>query len=70
MASGEAPTPSIDDTGAELLNKQYDLIVAAIYYAGDIPKTSALLTYMQGSAKVDNDPNRGYRPAFTRKCRP
>lgn len=68
---GEHPTPSIDDTGAELLTKQYDLIVGSdLLYEPDMPKALARFVNLHAKESAEiwiADPNRGYRPAFTRK---
>ncbi len=68
---GEHPTPSLEDTGAALLNKKYDLIVGSdLLYEPDMP--NALARFVNLHAKQQSevwivDPNRGYRPAFNRK---
>lgn len=68
---GEHPTPSIMDTGAELLTKKYDLVIGSdLLYEPDMPK--ALARFIDEHAKSAAevwivDPNRGYRSAFNRK---
>lgn len=68
---GEHPTPSLDDTGAQLLHKKYDLIVGSdLLYEPDMPKALARFVNMYAAEQAEIwivDPNRGYRPAFNRK---
>lgn len=68
---GEHPVPSIEDTGAALLQKKYDLIVGSdLLYEPDMPNALARFvnTYANEQAEVwIVDPNRGYRTAFNRK---
>lgn len=70
---GEHPTPSLEDTGAALLSTKYDLIVGSdLLYEPDMPTALARFidVYANEHAEVwIADPNRGYRPAFTRKMR-
>lgn len=68
---GEHPTPSIEDTGAELLYKKYDLIVGSdLLYEPDMPKALARFVNLYAAEQAEIwivDPNRGYRPVFNRK---
>ncbi len=68
---GVHPTPSLEDTGAALLHKKYDLIVGSdLLYEPDMPRALALFVNLHAAAKAEIwivDPNRGYRPAFNRK---
>ncbi len=68
---GEHPIPSLEDTGAELLYKKYDLIVGSdLLYEPDMPKALASFVNLYAAEHAEVwivDPNRGYRPAFNRK---
>lgn len=68
---GEHPTPSLEDTGAALLHKKYDLIVGSdLLYEPDMPHALARFVNLHAATKAEIwivDPNRGYRPAFNRK---
>ncbi len=68
---GEHPVPSLEDTGAELLNTKYDLIVGSdLLYEPDMPKALARFVNLYAAEQAEVwivDPNRGYRPAFNRK---
>lgn len=67
---GDHPTPSLQDTGAELLHKKYDLIVGSdLLYEPDMPLALGRFVNMHAAEKAEVwivDPNRGYRPAFNR----
>lgn len=68
---GEHPTPSIDDTGAELLHEKYDLIIGSdLLYEPDMPTALGRFVNLHAAEQAEVwivDPNRGYRPAFNRK---
>ena len=59
--------PSLEDTGAELLNTKYDLIVGSdLLYEPDMPKALARFVNLYAAEQAEVwivDPNRGYRPA-------
>ena len=68
---GLTATPSLDDTGAELLSARYDLILGSdLLYERNAPVE--LADFIDDHAKPRAeiwiiDPNRGYRAAFTRE---
>ncbi len=70
---GAHPAPSLDDTGAALLDAKYDLIVGSdLLYEPDMP--SALARFVDSYAAEKSevwvvDPNRGYRSAFNQKMK-
>ena len=68
---GEHAIPSLEDTGAYLLYKKYDLIVGSdLLYEPDMPKALASFVNLYAAEHAEVwivDPNRGYRPAFNRK---
>lgn len=70
---GEHPIPSLDDTGAALLDEKYDLIVGSdLLYEPDMPNALARFVNSHAAEKSEvwvADPNRGYRPAFNRKMK-
>ncbi|HHX35928.1 MAG TPA: methyltransferase domain-containing protein [Gammaproteobacteria bacterium] len=68
---GTHPIPSIEDTGASLLEAKYDLIVGSdLLYEPDMPKELARFVNKHANEQAEVwivDSNRGYRPAFNRK---
>src|SRR5690606_28997624 len=67
---GFSGTPSIEDTGAELLSDRYDFILGSdLLYDRDAPRLLADFIDDHANPEAEVwiiDPNRGHRPAFNR----